>query len=95
VRRLKLTNVEIARKRMEDMPGSPGSFDFVAARALGQFDDLLSWSRKSLTRGGKIVLWLGEGDVAEISPRSDWEWRDPVQIPDSLRRFLLVGSPKP
>jgi 16S rRNA (guanine527-N7)-methyltransferase len=95
VRRLKLTNVEIARIRMEDMPGTLVSFDFVTARALGQFDDLLSWSRKFLARGGKLILWLGESDVTKLSSLSDWEWQAPVQIPDSLRRFLLVGSPKP
>jgi 16S rRNA (guanine527-N7)-methyltransferase len=93
VRRLKTTNVDVTRKRMEDMPPSPGHFDFVAARALGQFDELLSWSRETLTERGKLVLWLGESDVTRISSLGDWEWLPPVQIPGSMRRFLLVGSP--
>jgi 16S rRNA (guanine527-N7)-methyltransferase len=95
VRRLKITNVDVTRKRMEDMPPSPGCFDFVTARALGQFDELLSWSRETLTETGKLILWLGESDVTKISSLGDWEWLPPVQIPGSLRRFLLVGSPKP
>lgn len=94
VRGLELDGVEVFRGRMEHhRPDKP--YDWITARALGQHDDLLLWSRENLDASGKVVLWLGEDVVNRISQTSDWEWRFPILIPGSKRRFLLVGSRKP
>jgi 16S rRNA (guanine527-N7)-methyltransferase len=99
VRKLGIDQVHIFRGRMEELseepaltPSSP--FDFIAARALGQFDDLLTWSRAHLASAGKIILWLGQEDVASISQKAGWDWADPVQIPGSMGRFILWGVPR-
>jgi 16S rRNA (guanine527-N7)-methyltransferase len=93
VRALELKGVEVFRGRMESYkPDIP--YDWVTARAFGQHDGLLSWARRSLGVSGKVALWLGQDDAIRISQTSRWEWRSPILIPGSKRRFLLVGSPK-
>jgi 16S rRNA (guanine527-N7)-methyltransferase len=93
IRGLKLRNVSVFRGRMDEFPPGSDDFDFVAARALGQFDDLLKWSRAHLAPGGKAVLWLGDGDAQELSSAPGWTWDKPIVIPGSKRRYLLAGSP--
>ena len=44
VRELKIPNATVFRGRMEEFPPGSANFDFITARALGQFDDLLKWS---------------------------------------------------
>jgi 16S rRNA (guanine527-N7)-methyltransferase len=93
VRALGLKGVDVFRGRMEDhKPDKP--YDWITARALGQHDDLLRWAKGNLTASGKVVLWLGEDDAKRISHTPEWEWRSPILIPGSKRRFLLGGSPK-
>ena len=99
VRKLGLDQVHIFRGRMEEFseeptltPSSP--FDFIAGRALGQFDEVLAWSRAHLASAGKIVLWLGQEDLASISQKPGWDWADPVKIPGSMRRFIIWGVPR-
>ena len=92
-RDLKLDHVTVARTRMKNFPSADPGFDFITARALGQHDELLAWASKSLSVNGKVILWLGEDDCTTISIKAKWNWRDPIHIPGSKRRFLLVGSP--
>ena len=92
VRDLKLDHVMVARTRMEDFSSAEPGFDFVTARALGKHDELLAWASKTLTGTGRVILWLGEEDCATISRKSGWNWRNPIHIPGSKRRFLLVGA---
>ncbi len=93
VRELDLTNVHVIRGRMEELPSDPSGFDFIAARALGHHEKLLKWSAGRLSDLGKVVMWLGEADSARISKEPGWQWATAVRIPDSGRRYLLVGSP--
>ena len=98
VRRLGLDAVHIFRGRVEELQGgldliSPTPFDVITARAFGQFDSLLAWSRPQLGDSGKIVLWLGQEHVALISQKLGWGWAEPVQIPGSKRRFIAWGRP--
>jgi len=93
VRELKLSNATVLHGRMEDFHPEEGSFDFVAARALGQHTELLAWAKENLAAGGKVVLWLGEVDSREISMSPSWLWDSPRLIPGSERRYLVVGSP--
>lgn len=93
VRSLHLDNVTVFRGRMEELSKSFGEFDFVTARAVGRHELILDWARERLASRGKIVLWIGQGDVDKISNHASWTWRSPIRIPGSHSRFLLVGSP--
>ena len=92
-RELNLNGVSVFRGRMEDFNSESARLDFVTARALGQHSELLRWSQKRLDHRGKVILWLGQKDVTEISKNTGWNWLDPIKIPQSQRRFLLFGSP--
>jgi 16S rRNA (guanine527-N7)-methyltransferase len=93
IRELNLPNANLFRGRMEEFPPGSANFDFIAARALGQFDDLLKWSLSQLAPGGKVVLWLGDDDARKLSRAPGWTWDRPILIPGSKRRYLLAGSP--
>jgi 16S rRNA (guanine527-N7)-methyltransferase len=93
-RELHLPNVTVFRGRMEDFPNGSGPFGRVAARALGDHGDLLSWARAHLATVGKVVLWIGNEDAQDLSRDSGWSWDKPVLIPGTKRRYLLVGTPR-
>jgi len=93
VRELGLRNVRVAHNRMESFRTDADSFDVVAARAVGKYEDILQWAAERLSDHGKLVLWLGESDALGISKQKYWKWGPPSLIPNSKRRFLLVGGP--
>ena len=92
-RRLELEHVEILRSRYEELSVPAGFADYVSARAVGGFPGLLRWARGVLAPRGKLLLWLGADDSRRISRTSGWIWREPVAIPNSSNRVLLVGEP--
>jgi len=94
VRRLDLGNAAVLRSRMSDLAQHVEGFDFITARAVGLYRQLIQWSRRSLVPSGKLVLWLGEEDANLIRREEGWCWQSPVRIPVSQRRVLLIGSPK-
>jgi 16S rRNA (guanine527-N7)-methyltransferase len=96
VRSLRLTGVQILNTRMDEVNLADQSLDFVTARALGDIPSLLRWSESLLKAKGKIVLWLGATDAAEIPTSAPgWVWRSPKQVPRSKQRVLLVGQRGP
>lgn len=92
VRELQLRETEIMRLRMDSLPLATGTFDFITARALGKYNNLLRWSGDRLTANGRAVLWLGESEARSLN-KPGWTWRAPVKIPGSERRFMLIGEP--
>ncbi|HXO88641.1 MAG TPA: 16S rRNA (guanine(527)-N(7))-methyltransferase RsmG [Candidatus Acidoferrales bacterium] len=93
LRELAVRNATIFSGRMEFFAAGPVPFDFITARAFGQFDELRAWARLQLSDGGKLVLWLGEEDAQDISTDQTWSWGTPDLIPGSKRRYVLAGSP--
>ena len=93
IRELNLPGVEVYRGRFEDSRAEQNRVDFVTARALGGYSNLLTWSHRQLTPKGALVLWLGERDAMEIRKSSNFSWRAPVPIAGSDRRVLLIGTP--
>jgi len=91
IRRLSISNATVLQGRMESVNGE--RFDFVTARALGHFDELLTWSGIHLGARGRLLLWLGAEDAGDLSVRAGWHWQSPIRIPGSSRRVLLIGEP--
>jgi 16S rRNA (guanine527-N7)-methyltransferase len=92
---LGLSGVEIIPKRFEEIRSEPGFANFVTARAIGGFPSLLRWTSNSLSDRGHIALWVGSDNSARISNMPGWIWQPAVRIPESLRRFILIGRPRP
>lgn len=94
VRTLQIDNALPFRGRMTDFQHGSERLDVVTARALGQFDELIGWSRRQLSPTGTLVLWVGDEDSHKIAADLRFAWRGPKRIPGSERRFLLLGSPQ-
>ena len=92
-RELKFTGVRILVSRFEDLGEEITPLDYVCSRALGEFSVFLQWARSPQVCARNAVLWIGERDLAEIRMVPGWSWDDPVSVPQSLRRLLLVGTP--
>ncbi len=91
VRSLNLSGIEIISERFEEIRKDPAMFDLVTARALGGFSELLEWAKQALAPRGHLVLWVGGEDATRLSSETGWIWRPAVQIPESQRRFILIG----
>jgi 16S rRNA (guanine527-N7)-methyltransferase len=94
IRVLSISNAKIFAGRMESFDSDAPQFDFIATRAFGKFDQLLSWAKMHLIESGKLLLWLGEEDSRRISQDPEWSWQRPDLIPGSQRRHILAGSPR-
>ena len=93
VRKIGISGVEISRGRFEDLRMPQGSKDILTARAIGGWARLLGWAENVVTPTGNVALWVGEQDSIKISRTPGWAWDPPVRIPESQRRFLVVGRP--
>lgn len=91
-RELALNNFDVHSGRMEDMEGRSAQFDFVTARAVAMDAAYLRWAQNRLAPRGEVVLWLGQEDCKKISRSERFEWRAPIRIPNSDRRYLLIGE---
>jgi 16S rRNA (guanine527-N7)-methyltransferase len=89
-------DVKIWNGRMVDfsLSGEKSGFDYVSARAVGRFGDILSFARSNLDRSGRLVLWVGADDAERIVIDYSKELKSsvPIQIPNSNNRYLLSGS---
>lgn len=92
VRELALANVEVYAERMADLEDQSAHFDFTSARAVAIDDTYLRWAENCLGTGGKVILWLGQEDSAKVCTSKRFGWRAPIKIPNSDRRYLLIGE---
>jgi 16S rRNA (guanine527-N7)-methyltransferase len=94
VRDLELTDVRVLVGRYEELGEEVAPLDFVCSRALGEFAPFLEWARSERIAAKQVILWIGARDLPEIQKIRTWEWREPIPVPNSLRRLLLVGARK-
>ena len=92
VRELQLPDTRVFVSRYEELAEYINPLKFVCSRALGEFDKFLSWARSERVAAGHAILWVGGRDLDEISKIMGWTWKEPISIPHSLQRFLLVGT---
>jgi 16S rRNA (guanine527-N7)-methyltransferase len=91
VRKIGISGVSIIRCRMEEMPVVTGGFDFVTARALGQYERLLQWAKTRLAENGRVILLIGEGEVERLAKLPDWQWQNPVRVPETEGKLVFAG----
>jgi 16S rRNA (guanine527-N7)-methyltransferase len=94
IRELELEGIRVIVSRYEELSEEVTPLDFVCSRALGEFGPFLAWAGSRQIAASRAILWLGGGDLENVRKEPRWEWREPIQIPQSLRRFLLIGTPK-
>ncbi len=92
VRELGLTDTRVLVSQYEELGEEIAPQDFVCSRALGEFDKFLGWAHSERVAARQVVLWVGGRDIDEIKRIRGWLWKDPISIPRSLQRVLLVGD---
>ena len=93
VHALGLKNVKVFSDRAENYPNTA---DLVMLRAVEKFDHALPVAARLTKAGGRVALMIGSGQV-ESAMRlvAGLIWDNPVEVPCSLSRELLVGIKSP
>jgi len=92
VRELGLNDTQVLVRRYEELHEEIAPLDYVCSRALGEFPAFLDWAASDQIGAKQVILWIGARDLPEIQKISTWDWGEPIQVPHSLRRLLLVGT---
>jgi 16S rRNA (guanine527-N7)-methyltransferase len=92
IRGLGLADTRVVVSRYEELGEEIAPLDFVCSRALGDFAPFLEWAHSEKVAAQQVVLWIGARDLPDIQKIRTWEWREPIPVPHSLRRILLVGT---
>jgi 16S rRNA (guanine527-N7)-methyltransferase len=92
IRELDLDGARVIVSRYEELSEEVAPLDVVCSRALGDFGSLLSWAGSVRIGAKETILWIGGGDLELVRMERGWDWNEPVAIPHSLRRFVLVGT---
>jgi 16S rRNA (guanine527-N7)-methyltransferase len=94
IRELGLTDARVMVSRYEELGEEVAPLDFACSRALGEFSAFLEWARSDRIAAKQVILWIGARDLPEIQKIRTWEWLEPIHVPNSLKRLLLVGPRK-
>jgi 16S rRNA (guanine527-N7)-methyltransferase len=94
IRNLELSNARVLISRYEELGEEVAPLDYVCSRAVGEFASFLGWAASEQVCARRVVLWIGGRDMEEARRSPEWNWGEPIAIPHSLRRFLLVGQKK-
>ena len=91
IRELELVNARVLISRYEELGEELAALDYVCSRAVGEFGTFLEWAASERLSAGRILLWIGGRDLDEVRKSPHWEWQEPIAVPHSLRRYILVG----
>jgi len=94
VRELGLNDTQVLVRRYEELHEEIAPLDYVCSRALGEYSVFLSWAASDQIAAKQVILWIGARDMPEIQKISGWKWQEPILVPHSLQRLLLVGTRK-
>lgn len=94
IRELGLTDTQVLVRRYQELAEEVAPLDCVCSRALGEFEPFLEWAHSEQIAAKQVILWISSRDLPGIQKIRTWEWREPIPVPHSLRRQLLVGVKK-
>ena len=94
IRELGLRDAQVLVRRYEELGEEIAPLDYVCARALGEYPKFLDWAHSDQLGASEVALWIGSNDLPEIRKNLNWDWREPIPVPNSLRRLILVGRKK-
>lgn len=92
VRELGLTSTRVMISRYEELDEEIAPLDVVCSRAVGEFVPFLEWVASPRVSASQVALWIGGRDLEEARKSKLWEWREPILIPQSLQRYILIGK---
>ena len=92
-RELGFADTRVVVGRYEDLGEEIAPLDHICSRAVGDYGGFLEWASRATLHTRHVVLWVGASDMDAIRKNRSWNWRTPIPVPQSLRRFLLVGDP--
>lgn len=94
IRELELRDTQVLVRRYEELGEEIAPLDFVCARALGEHTKFLDWAHSDRLAAKEVILWIGANDLPDLQKIPTWNWHEPIPVPNSLRRVLLVGTKK-
>jgi 16S rRNA (guanine527-N7)-methyltransferase len=92
IRELEMPGARVLVSRYEELGEEITPLDAVCSRALGEFSQFLAWVGSEKVGAPTVMLWIGGRDLDEARAIKNWEWNEPVAIPQSLRRYVLIGT---
>ena len=92
LRELELSGARVLISRYEELGEELAPLEFVCARAVGDYGPFLRWAASAQLSASRLVLWVGGRDLDEIRSSVEWSWKEPISVPQSLRRYILVGE---
>ena len=92
VRELGLTGTRVVISRYEELGEEVAPLDVVCSRAVGEFVPFLEWAASPKVGAAQVALWIGGRDLDEVRKSKQWEWREPILVPQSLQRYILIGK---
>ncbi|HKE08381.1 MAG TPA: 16S rRNA (guanine(527)-N(7))-methyltransferase RsmG [Candidatus Acidoferrum sp.] len=92
VRELGLTGTRVVISRYEELGEEVAPLDVVCSRAVGEFVPFLEWAASPKVSATQVALWIGGRDLDEVRKSKQWEWREPILVPQSLQRYILIGK---
>jgi 16S rRNA (guanine527-N7)-methyltransferase len=90
-----MSHVETLGRRLDAFAAGVGSkrFDIATVRAVGDLPALIRDAEKCLKAGGKLCIWLGSRQAEAVRlVTASILWQDPVPIPFSKQRVILIGA---
>jgi 16S rRNA (guanine527-N7)-methyltransferase len=94
IRELGLKEAQVLVRRYEELGEEITPLEYVCSRALGEYAKFLDWAHSDALGAKQMILWIGANDLPEIRKNLNWEWHEPIPVPNSLRRLILVGTKK-
>jgi 16S rRNA (guanine527-N7)-methyltransferase len=91
IRETGLRGAQVLVRRYEELGEEIAPLDYVCSRALGEYPGFLEWAHSDRIAAKNVVLWIGARDLPEIQKIEAWDWQEPIPVPHSLRRLILVG----
>jgi 16S rRNA (guanine527-N7)-methyltransferase len=93
VRSLTLTDINIQNTRAEDLLQT---YEVVTLRAVERFTEALPVAARLLAPNGRLALLIAASQIDAVRPAiPHLTWANPIPIPQSSSRLLLVSDPVP
>jgi 16S rRNA (guanine527-N7)-methyltransferase len=89
-RELKIKSADVFGKRAEEFAQKSG--DMVIMRAVEKFDIILLIAEGLVKPSGRLALLISEVQIPIAKRLSKLAWQNPIRIPMSAHKVLLIGK---